>query len=331
MKNPKLQFPKLVALVLIGFFALATENFAADKLRISYSAVNATQAFLWVAQDRGIFARHGLEGELLYINSGTMNIAALLGGSVQIAGGGPVSIEARLRGIKLTILGNPLPWLASNLVVHPDIKSIPDMAGKLAGISRFGSSTDQGFRYLFRKNGLNVDRDLKMLQMGGDSSRVAALKTGTIQFTFLGAAATDNARALGFRVLSTAQQMAIPFPWTSVVVEEGWLLKNRELAYRYMKCATEAVVTLKRNRADSERTIAKYMKISDPKLIATEFDFVSSLMPDYMAPTLEGLKVILENFGKEYPDAPKRDPKEFADGSIIDRLKQEKFAESLKF
>jgi len=79
-----------------------------------------------------------------------------------------------------------LPWLASNLVVHPDIKAIPDLAGKYAGISRFGSSTDQGFRYLFRKNNLSVDRDLKMLQMGGDSSRVAAMKTGTIQYTFLG-------------------------------------------------------------------------------------------------------------------------------------------------
>jgi NitT/TauT family transport system substrate-binding protein len=328
MINRKLH---LVLLTLFALVAPASHAAGADKLRISYSAVNATQAFLWVAQDRGIFAKHGLEGELLYINSGTMNIAALLGGSVQIAGGGPVTIEARLRGIKLTILGNPLPWLASNLVVHPDIKGIPDLAGKFAGISRFGSSTDQGFRYLFRRAGLNVDRDLKMLQMGGDSSRVAALKSGTIQYTFLGAAATDNARALGFRVLSTAQQMAIPFPWTSVVVEETWLSKNRDLAYRYMKCATEAIVTLKRNRADSERIIGKYMKISDPKLMATEFDFVASLMPDYIAPTLEGTKLILENFGKEYPDAPKRDPKEFVDGSIIERLKQEKFAEGLKF
>jgi len=42
-------------------------------------------------------------------------------------------------------------------------------------------------------------------------------------------------------------------------------------------------------------------------------------------------KLILENCGKEYPDAPKRDPKEFADGSIIERLKQEKFAEGLKY
>ena len=324
---------KIIVLLVIAIATTSSASrlFAADKLRISYSAINATQAFLWVAQEKGFFAKHGLEGELLYINSGTMNIAALLGGSVQIAGGGPVSIEARLRGVKLTILGNPLPWLASNLVVHPDIKGIPDLPGKLAGISRFGLSTDQGFRYLFRKNGLNVDRDLKMLQMGGDSSRVAALKTGTIQYTFLGAAATDNARALGFRVLATAQQMAIPFPWTSVVVEETWLNKNRELAYRYMKCATESIVALKRNRADSERIISKYMKINDPKLAATEFEFVSSLMPDYITPTLEGTKLILENFGKEYPDAPKRDPKEFVDSSIMDRLKNERFVEGLKY
>jgi NitT/TauT family transport system substrate-binding protein len=328
---------KMKALISFFFALFFTQSYssaelaAADKLRISYSAVNATQAFLWVAQEKNFFARHGLEGELLYINSGTMNIAALVGGSVQIAGGGPVSIEARLRGIKLIILGNPLPWLASNLVVHPDIKAIPDLASKYAGISRFGSSTDQGFRYLFRKNNLNVDRDLKMLQMGGDSSRVAAMKAGTIQYTFLGAAATDSARTLGFRVLATAQQMAIPFPWTSVVVDEGWLNKNRELAYRYMKCGTEAIVYLKRNRADSERIISKYMKITDAKLAATEFDFVSSLMPDYIAPTLEGTKLILENFGKEYPDAPKRDPKEFVDGSIIDRLKNERFVEGLKY
>jgi NitT/TauT family transport system substrate-binding protein len=328
--NTPARFKSFLIALLLTILSPAAKADSADKLRISYSAVNATQAFLWVAQDKGIFAKHGLEGELLYINSGTMNIAALVGGSVQIAGGGPVSIEARLRGVKLTILGNPLPWLASNLVAHNDIKSVADLPGKIAGISRFGSSTDQGFRYLFRKNGFNVDKDLKMLQMGGDASRIGALKAGTIQYTFLGAAATNQARAQGFRVLATAQQMAIPFPWTSVVVDDSWLNKNRELAYRYLKCSTEAIVNLKRNRADSERIIAKYMKINDAKLAATEFDFVSSLMPDYISPTLDGIKLILENFGKEYPDAARRDPKEFVDGSIIDRLKQEKFVEGLK-
>jgi NitT/TauT family transport system substrate-binding protein len=320
----------LTVTLLIGALSFAASAAAADKLRISYSAINATQAFLWVAQEKGFFAKHGLEGELLYINSGSMNVAALVGGSVQVAGGGPVSIEARLRGIKLLILGNPLPILASNLITLPDIKSIPELAGKFAGISRFGSSTDQGFRYLFRKNGLNVDRDLKMLQIGGDANRLAAMKAGKIQFTFLGAAATNQARALGFRVFATAQQMAIPFPWTSIVVDEGWLTGHRDITYRYLKCSIESIVYMKRHRADAERIISKYMKITDPKLAATEYDFVASIIPDYPAPTLDGIQLILENFGKEYPDAPRRDPKEFTDGSFIERLGSERFVESLK-
>ena len=80
-------------------------------------------------------------------------------------------------------------------------------------------------------------------------------------------------------------------------------------------------------RADSKRIIAKYMKINDPKLAATEFDFVDALMPDYIAPTLDGIEIILENFVKKYPDAARRDPKEFVDGSIIDWLINERFVE----
>jgi hypothetical protein len=87
---------------------------------------------------------------------------------------------------------------------------------------------------------------------------------------------------------------------------------------------------MKRNRAEAVRIISKYMKITDLKLAATQFDFVTSIIPDYPAPTLQGIRLILENFSKEYPDAPRRDPKEFTDGSIIDRLKQERFAQGLK-
>ena len=78
MRNSRCVRFSLLLLLLGYWIGFARENFAADKLRISYSAVNATQAFLWVAQEKGIFAKHGLEGELLYINSGTMTMLALL-------------------------------------------------------------------------------------------------------------------------------------------------------------------------------------------------------------------------------------------------------------
>ena len=40
-------------------------------------------------------------------------------------------------------------------------------------------------------------------------------------------------------------------------------------------------------------------------------------MPDYISPALDGIKLILENFGQEYPDAPRRDPRAIVDGSIM--------------
>ena len=122
---------RLMFLLVVGALLLPSGAVALDRVRVSYSASNSTQAFLWVAQEKGFFAKHGLEGELLYINSGSMNIAALVGGSVQVAGGGPVSIEARLRGVKLLILGNPLPWLASNLVTAPTSRVFPTSPANL--------------------------------------------------------------------------------------------------------------------------------------------------------------------------------------------------------
>ena len=208
-------------------------------------------------------------------------------------------------------------------MTHPDIKSISDLKGKIGGISRFGSSTHQGLRYLFRANGLSVETDLKMLQLGADANRLAALKIGKIQYTFLGAAASDQARTQGLKILATAKQMGIPFPWTSVVVNESWLDANREIAYRYVKAVTEAIWFMKHNRAESERIIAKYMRVDDPRLATVEYDFNVPLFPDLPYPTTEGMRLILENLAAENSEFTRRDPKEFVDSSIVDRLKRE--------
>ncbi len=315
----------LLALPFVGFSSTLP---AAERVRASYAAVNASQSPLWVAQARGFYSKYGLDVDLIYISSGSLNVQAVVGGTVQFAAGGPAALEARLRGLKLLTIANPLTILASNLVTHPDIKSIGDLKGKIGGISRFGSSTDQGIHYLFRKNGL-ADKDLKLLQLGGDANRLAALKIGKIQYTFLGAAASDQARSQGFRVLATAQQMGIPFPWTSVVVSEPWLNANRELAYRYVKAVTEAIWFMKHNRAESERIIARYMKITDLQLAASEYNFNVALFPDLPYPTIEGMRLILENLAAENPEFARHDPKEFVDSSIVERLKREQFLESL--
>ena len=87
---------------------------------------------------------------------------------------------------------------------------------------------------------------------------------------------------------------------------------------------------MKHHPAESERIIARYMETADPQLSRMEYEFVVFRLPDYAVPTLDGIRLILENFGKEYPDAPRRDPRELVDSSFIERLKQEWFVKRLK-
>lgn len=319
----------LMGLIVLAVLGLPSTGRAADRVRASYAALNASQSPLWVAQAEGFYAKNGLDVDLIHIGGGSLNVQALVGESVQFAAGGPAAVQARLRGIKLLIIANPLPFLASNLVGVSGIKTLRDLKGKLGGISRFGSSTDQGLQYLFRKAGLNPETDRKILQLGGDANRLAALKIGKIQYTFLGASTSAKAKTFGFRVLATARQMAIPFPWTSVVVREDWLNANRDVAYRYVKSLTEAIWFMKHNRRQSEAVIAKYMKTSDPAVAREEYDFNIALLPDLPYPSLDGVRLILQNLARVHPRAAGLDPREFVDSSLVERLKKENFLGSL--
>ena len=71
-----------------------------DPFTISYASVSGTRGPLWIARDLGLFAKYGLDVDLVYIASGVTSVNALLGGSVDIiaaSGSSVVSAAARAR------------------------------------------------------------------------------------------------------------------------------------------------------------------------------------------------------------------------------------------
>src|ERR1051325_7608117 len=126
-------FPYRYLTIFLCLLALSVSADAAERLRASYAAPNASQSPLWGGQARSYFAKYGLEVDLLYITSGSLNLQALVGNTVQFAAGGPAALEARLRGPKLLTIANPLNVLASNLVALPGIKSVADFKSKSRG------------------------------------------------------------------------------------------------------------------------------------------------------------------------------------------------------
>src|ERR1041385_3239033 len=124
-------FPYRYLTIFFCLLALSVSADAAERLRASYAAPNASQSPLWAAQGRGYLAKYGLEVDLLYITSGSLNVQALVGNTVQFAAGGPAALEARLRGPKLLTIANPLNVLGNHLVALPEIQAITDLKGKM--------------------------------------------------------------------------------------------------------------------------------------------------------------------------------------------------------
>src|ERR1043166_6953311 len=111
---------------------------AADKFIFGWSAIAGSQAVPWITKEAGLFEKHGLDTQLIYLDGGSKAIQVLLSGEVPIVqGGGNSPVAARLRGGDVTLTAGIVNVLAYSLVVHPDIKRPEDLRGKKLAISRY--------------------------------------------------------------------------------------------------------------------------------------------------------------------------------------------------
>ena len=161
--------------ILIGtcLFVLltATPGHAAEglqKLRVAYAAITAAFSIPWIAKEAGIFQRHGLDVELVYIASGSRAVQTLVGGSIDVAAiGGPAGVDAKLAGADTVYIAIPVNRVLVFTVAEPHVQRVEELRGKSIGVTRIGTVTDFFTRIFLRQNGLVPDRDVMIRQMGG--------------------------------------------------------------------------------------------------------------------------------------------------------------------
>jgi hypothetical protein len=118
---------------------------------------------LWVARDRGIFPRHGLDVSLIYV-AGVRSMQALLAQEVEVGSvSGTTAIQANLSGADSVIVGGISNSVLMSLVATPDITAVEALRGKRVGVTRFGSLSDFMARSYLMRAGVTPDRD-----SGGD-------------------------------------------------------------------------------------------------------------------------------------------------------------------
>ena len=107
----------------------------AKKIKVGYSSDAPGSLATWLARDTGIFAKNGLDVELVRTRT-TVGVMALLSGELDfIQASGPVVIESNLRGTDLVYVAGGMATLDFIFMSQPEIKSAEMLKGGVVGLA----------------------------------------------------------------------------------------------------------------------------------------------------------------------------------------------------
>jgi NitT/TauT family transport system substrate-binding protein len=301
-----------------------------QKLCVAYAAITAAFAIPWVAKEAGIFQRHGLDVELVYIASGSRAIQTLVGGSVDVAAiGGPAGVDAKLAGADTVYVAIPVNKVLVFTVAAPQIQRIEEMRGKSIGVTRIGTVTDFFTRLYLRQNGLVPDRDVMIRQAGGLPEIVAALKAGQIHGGTFGFPAVLHARAAGFRILVDYNTAGYRYPLSGVVVTQKLLRSQESVIRRFLEAHIEAVHRFKTDPNFAMNVIGKYTQTTDRAMLEETQRVYASAFERVPYPDIEDLKLGLTQVAETNPRVRGVDPKEFVDPRLLREIEASGFVKKL--
>jgi len=272
------------------------------NVRIAFNGFGGI-APIYLGQDAGIFKKHALNLELIFIPGGSLSLQALIGKSLDVLmTGGPPVVNAYLQGAKIKIIGGVVNLLPYTFIATGGIRNAEQLKGKKIGISRFGSNTDYVVRLALNQFGL-AQSEAQIIQVGGSQARLVAMKSGAIQATVLSPEETVVAQKMGYVVLLDFIEKGIEFPHVAVVVRDDYLENQAQTARVFMRAYVESVRYYKTHREEAVKKIISLSKLPDRQMGEVIYDGSLRATPDDGRPSVKGMEVVIDAAARENPKA----------------------------
>ena len=329
------KFPLCLTIVAITLLTVRSAG-AQDKIRIGLSSISATSGSLWIAEEKGLFKKHGIDVEAIVIGGGAARVvSSLISGEIQFSvGGGDAVIRADLRGADGVLAAAPMKTGLQRLVVRPEIKTPADLKGKTIAVTRFGSASHWALQLFLRKWGMRAE-DIKTLQLGSSPAMFASLEKSGVDGAVFTIPTFFVAEERGYRILADPVDMEIFYLQSSLDTTRGYLKRNRDQALRLIKALCEGIAYFKKNKKESLAVMQKKLRIQsaqekDVKYLDLSYNLLAEKFYNpvpYANP--KAIETTLNFIAGEEPKAKGADPKHFVDESLVREIEASGFIKQL--
>ena len=323
----------LVITACIGFLVAVEATFGADRLRVGLSSFTPINASLWIAEDKGLFKKYGIESEVVLIGGASAGgVSSLIAGDVQFLGGaGGAVISAGLNGADVIMIGSIVNKGVQRVMARSDIKRPEDLRGKRVGVTRLGAASHLVLLMMLRAWNMSPN-DVQTMQIGSSPAMMAALEKGGIDAAVLTEPTFFFAEDQGYRVLADLADTDIYYLHSMIDTTRAFVRTHRDLALRFMRGYIEGIAFFKKNRKESIDVLAKKLRTapSQTKYLERSHALYSSgYFENAPYPSLKGVTTVLDFLAKDNPRARTADPRSFIDGSLVKELDDSGFIKKL--
>ena len=269
---------------------------AAAPVRVNIGAASVSSSMLsvWAAQEQGIFAKHGVDAQLILIRGGSTLVASLLTGEIQLAFTSGVSVlGAAAQGVDVKMLTSISSRVSWKLIASPQIKRAEDLRGKRFGVQSIVGSTWMYAMLALEQLNLEPKRDnITFLPIGDPVTIGHALEAGRIDAAVLDPPLSRRLTSKGFPQLVDLAKTNATFPGLGVGVKRNYLDQQTATLERVVTALTEglAFVQLTANKPAAVNILMKHLRINDLAAAEEGYQDHLSTLNRKPYPSLDGLR-----------------------------------------
>src|ERR687898_1153180 len=202
----------LIGCAFVVAFATVAPGQSLPRVRAAYTSIGIQFDPVYIMKELDLPRKHGVDAEILFVPVSSRAVQAALAGEIQfITSAGVANINANVSGGDFVGLTATLNTFVFKILASPEIKKPEMLKGKKVGISRLGGASDFSIRYALTRWGLVPDKDVAIIQVGGEQEEFLALQNKAVDAVVLSEPFATLAQRQGSTIVADLSQLEVAY------------------------------------------------------------------------------------------------------------------------
>ena len=298
------------------------------KVTITSGSASERDGVLYVAQDQGLFRKHGLDLTFVQVRNGPVAMSALSSGETQFHWGSVsgANLGAISEGADLMFIAGFINRLSGLFLASPRVKTPVDLKGKSIGVNSLSGGGWIFSMLMLDYWGLVPERDkIQFRSLGEQAVMAQGVMSGSVDAAFLGYTFGKMLEAKGFTVLADAEKLPIPYQGSGLISKKSFITSSPATVENVLRALLDSSAYIRNpdNKTSVMKSLAKALRFRRVEDAEDGYRSMFNLYEKRIYPSVDGIRNVIRLLGATNEKIRRLKAEELVDDSAVRKMEKE--------